>query len=392
MKRYKLFRIIFNALMVVAAISVLVGIYFKTEGINMLFYPLLIVAGVSLLIAIFFAIKATRPDKEWLKQKANYSLESVKDSSYREMLMAVREAYAADHEPNKNRIVKPDTYKAKPYLNYDVLNYGDIVYGTLVMANSAIYKPSRNVHKSYAAVLLYSTDESFIDDPMPLREYAEKLFENQSKDDSILSDDTKFIAHYKLPLSMTNGKNVYATCVLLYRYHLPLGFILNSSAMIPMIVSPDSCQSSFVIDAKYWPLELVDKYFGIDKRSDEEIEEELKEEESDFIYGETKMRKLTITRKRKFIECATKIDISVQCPSALADCKGSDDKYYKNAGILKNGKSTSLEITEEETKIYITSSTMQVAYTIPAGTEDVNLLTYAIYDVSKGNPFVIEKL
>lgn len=79
-------------------------------------------------------------------------------------------------------------------------------------------------------------------------------------------------------------------------------------------------------------------------------------------------------------------------PSPLADIKGDDGKYYKNAGILKNGKSFSLDITEEETKIYISSSTMQVAYTIPAGTEDVNLITYAIYNVSKGNPFIIEKL
>lgn len=392
MNRYKSFRIIYNVFLAIATFSIIASILFYKDSKTPLFIGFLTVAIVSVLVAIFFAVKATRPDKEWIKQKCNYSFESVKEMSHREMLTAVREAYTSDPDPKKNRIVKPDSYRAKPYLNYDVLNNGEIVYGTLVMANSSIFKPSKNVHKSYAAVLLYSTDESFIDDPMPLREYADNLFENQVNGDSGLGDDTKFLAHYKLPLSMTNGKNVYATCVLLYRYHLPLGFIPNSSAMIPMIVSPDSCPSSFVIDAKYWPLELVDKYFGIDKRSDEEIEAELKEEETNFIYGESKMRKLTITRKRKFIECATKIDISVQCPSALADCKGSDDKYYKNAGILKNGKSLTLDITEEETKIYITSSTMQVAYTIPAGTEDVNLITYAIYDISKGNPFVIEKL
>lgn len=392
MKRHKLFKVIFNACILIAAILFLVGIYFKTEGVNMLFYSLLVGAVVIALIGIFFAISATRPDKKWINQIGNYSFKGVKDTSYRDMLMAVREAYAADHDPKKNRIVKPDGYGAKPYLNFDALNNGKIVYGCLVMANENLYKESKHVHKSYPAVLIYSTDECFVDDPTPLVKIVKELYDN--KDNNFLQNETSFYSHYELPKSITDGKNVYATSVLLYRYHLPLGFINNNMTIMPLIVGPDSCPSSFIVDAKYWPLELVYKYFNLENKSKEEIEEELIEEKSEYIFNEseTKTRKLSITRKWSFIGCALKNYLFVECPSALADLKGDDDKYYRNAGRIKSGKTINIEITDAETKILVISSAIETAYKIPAGNDDINLMTQTTRDSARGFYFKIKPI
>lgn len=394
MKRHKLFRTIYNVFLAVATFSIIASVLFYKDGKTPFFVGFLAVAIISVALAMFFFVKAGRYDKEWISQKGRYNFESVKESSYREMLTAVRNAYATDTDPKKNRIAKPDGFGAKPYLNYDVLKNGKIVYGCLVMGNTELYKESKQIHKSYPAVLIYSTDECFVDDPTPLIKITKELYDN--KDNNFLQNETTFYSHYELPKSMTDGKNVYATCVLLYRYHLPLGFIKDNMTIMPLIVSPDSCPSSFVVDAKYWPLELVHKYFGFDNKSDDEIEEELKEEESDYIFNETesetKTRKLSITRKWSFIGCALKNYIFVECPSALADLKGDDDKYYKNAGRIKSGKTINIKITDAETKILVSSSAIETAYKIPAGTNDIKLITQTTRDSTRGFYFKIKPI
>lgn len=394
MKRHKLFKMLYNIFLAIATFSIIASILFYKDGKTPLFIGFLAVAIISVAVAVFFFIKAGRYDKEWISQKGRYNFGAVKESSYREMLTAVREAYNADTDPKKNRIAKPDGFGAKPYLNYNVLNNGKIVYACLAMANTELYKESKHIHKSYPAVLIYSTDECFVDDPTPLISITKALYDD--KDNNFLQNETSFYSHYELPKSITDGKNVYATCVLLYRYHLPLGFIKDNMTLMPLIVNPNSCPSSFVVDAKYWPLELVYKYFNLENKSKEEIEEELIEEKSDYIFNETeeetKTRKLSITRKWSFIGCALKTYIFIECPSALADFKGDDDKYYKNAGRIKSGKTINLEITDSETKILVASCAIETAYKIPVGTDNVNLMTQTTRDSERGFYFKIKPM
>ena len=102
------------------------------------------------------------------------------------------------------------------------------------------------------------------------------------------------------------------------------------------------------------------------------------------------MRKLNVKRKWSICECASKINLYIQCPEEYAthNIDGKNFREYR----LKNGKTVTADIFDEETKIYIESSTMQVSYTIEAGTEDINLLAKPHYNPMQGNPFTIEKM
>ena len=100
------------------------------------------------------------------------------------------------------------------------------------------------------------------------------------------------------------------------------------------------------------------------------------------------MRKLTIKRKRSFIECASKIYLYVQCAEEERTHK-FDDIAYKEVGLFKNGSTVTLNIGDEETAVMVMSSTMQSMAIVPAGTDDVSLLAAPKYNPMQGNPFII---
>ncbi|MDE6758664.1 MAG: hypothetical protein K2J89_05240 [Clostridia bacterium] len=103
------------------------------------------------------------------------------------------------------------------------------------------------------------------------------------------------------------------------------------------------------------------------------------------------MRKLSIKRKWSIIECASKIYLYVQCPEEEKTYK-IDGIACKQIGLFKNGKTVELDIWEEETEVFVVSSTMQASFTVPAGTDNVSLLAVPSYNPMQGNPFKISEL
>ena len=101
------------------------------------------------------------------------------------------------------------------------------------------------------------------------------------------------------------------------------------------------------------------------------------------------MRKLTVKRKWSFIESGSKIYLYVQCSKANST-HNIGGNYFVQIPI-KNGKTVTADITDEPTIIMIGSNTAYTPYTVPAGTDDVNLLTKPHYSPAKGNPFTFEK-
>lgn len=102
------------------------------------------------------------------------------------------------------------------------------------------------------------------------------------------------------------------------------------------------------------------------------------------------MRKLTLTRKWSIIECASKIYFSYECEKEKANTEVDGKPYF--CGLIKNGKSIEVEISDEANKIYLTSSTMEAEFVVPAGTTDVKLLAVPHYNVAQGNPFTISEI
>ena len=102
------------------------------------------------------------------------------------------------------------------------------------------------------------------------------------------------------------------------------------------------------------------------------------------------MRKLSVKRKWSLCECASRIYLYIQCPEEYAthNIDGKDFIQYR----LKNGKTVIADILDEQTAVYIESSTMSVSYTVEEGSEDVTLLAKPSYNPMKGNPFTIEKI
>lgn len=102
------------------------------------------------------------------------------------------------------------------------------------------------------------------------------------------------------------------------------------------------------------------------------------------------MRMLTVKRKWSLIECASRIRLYVQCHESAATHQ-IDGKNFKEYP-LKNGKSVTAEIVaDQETQVYVESSTMQAAYLVPAGADDVTLVAKPHYNLAQGNPFTIER-
>lgn len=102
------------------------------------------------------------------------------------------------------------------------------------------------------------------------------------------------------------------------------------------------------------------------------------------------MRKLIVKRKFSIVECASKINLYVQCAKRNST-DVIDDVYYK-AIRIKNGKTVEVDILDEPTMLIIGSSTALTPYTVPEGSDDVRLMVRPHYSPAQGNPFTFETM
>lgn len=99
------------------------------------------------------------------------------------------------------------------------------------------------------------------------------------------------------------------------------------------------------------------------------------------------MRKLTFTRKKAFVECGSRIMLAVECAEDKANVEIDGKPAFEM--IIKNGETVEFEISEEQTMVYLSSSTMDTEFGIPAGTENVKLIAKPKFNPTQGNPFTI---
>lgn len=245
--------LIASAILILCALFAVAG----ESKIWLAFWIIMPVGLVAFVTGLVLMGKLATPDKELKARWAGYAtLKPRVVEDYAAELAAVRENYAADTDPLKNTIEKAPITGAKPFYDFGVLRDGQIIYAYLVEANTALFRRNYG-QRVFPAVVVYSMDEYFEAHPTELKDIADGLYENRKN--NFLRDEHKFFSNVKLNTQSTERRTVYATTIMLYRYHLPFG-VLAGEDMFPIIAAPKKSAAVFAVDAKYWTDNLVADY------------------------------------------------------------------------------------------------------------------------------------
>ncbi len=199
----------------------------------------------------YIQIAASRPDEN--------GEPSDIEIDYAAQLEKIRKNYGADGDIKKNRIGTPEFHINRSFLDKTVLQSGNIYYGHLVEANDRIFKESSNINEILPAVYIYGTDEYYNAHPEELKQLSESLFADRRN--NFLANERAYFSNKKLPLSMTDGRTVYATTIPVCRKHLPFGRI-GIYPILPVIADPEKSDAVFTVDCKYWTDDLIYKYMN----------------------------------------------------------------------------------------------------------------------------------
>lgn len=147
---------------------------------------------------------------------------------------------------------------AKVYKDQKVLySQGRIALGTIVQANEELFKTDNAM--SLPAVFLFSEDEYFLENPNKLIDMANKLYSLKGKETvdievkefvDAITDEYTTILNKKLPFSISNGRDVYYTTIIVHRMHIPNIYL--DRALYPLLVCPEKVDSSFILSSFYW--------------------------------------------------------------------------------------------------------------------------------------------
>lgn len=253
--------LIFGAVGFIAYIGLLTSEEIKLTG-------LLIAAIISIVIAIVFLVIGYRftfrIDKETEQVIAHYSAYPAQEiSDYRSELEAVRENFSKDSDPLKNKIGVFPFVGSAPFYDFNVINTGKIYYSYLVEANESLFFNRRIDRMTLPAVVVYSTDPYYESNPLALKEIAESLFANKSR--NFLRNESQLFTAKKL--TDREGRTVYATTIMVYRKHLPLYCL--SDSLLPLIADPQNSTSVFFVDCKYWTDSLIGNFVnGVSRKAE----------------------------------------------------------------------------------------------------------------------------
>ncbi len=138
---------------------------------------------------------------------------------------------------------------------------GSVVWGVLIKANDLLFSPGDSNHP---AVILFSHDLFFDGQLSQLQRVAAHLFKlteqrslspELSRFIELISDECSYPQNYPVPKSITLGKEILCTTVMVYRNHLP-GRML-SSMWFPLLVSPQETDAALILPSFCWPSQLV---------------------------------------------------------------------------------------------------------------------------------------
>ena len=141
---------------------------------------------------------------------------------------------------------------------------GEIALAYLVQANVLLFKQGS---EDCPAAIIYSLDPFFEDHVGELRTIAELLYGMKGKHkvpkglksfaDSITNEYTALL-NQEIPRISTAGRQVYYTCLMVHRKHIPEGRIIGS--WFPLLTLPRATTATMILPADYWPESMVEEW------------------------------------------------------------------------------------------------------------------------------------
>lgn len=196
------------------------------------------------------------------KDKKKYETYPIDASiDYQKELETVRANFNSEHTLTKNRIAIDPFPNSEPFYDFSVIESGKVYYSYLVQANSYLFDNKKFAYLTHPAVVIYSTEEYFEKNPLALKKIAHSLFEDRKSNGwggKILNDEHWYFSNLQVPRELTDGHTVYMTTIMIYRRHLPLGYL--SDSLLPIVASPPLKPAVFVVDVKYWTKPLIGNF------------------------------------------------------------------------------------------------------------------------------------
>jgi hypothetical protein len=142
-----------------------------------------------------------------------------------------------------------------------LLSCGSVVWGALIQANSMLFSRGPN---DCPAAAVYSLDSFFDGEPEALREIARSLFAlkgtapadptlRKLADD--ITDERERSMKLAVPASLTQGREVFYTCIMVFRRHLPGRYL--ASGLFPLIAHPPATEATMILPSRYWGVDMV---------------------------------------------------------------------------------------------------------------------------------------
>ena len=133
---------------------------------------------------------------------------------------------------------------------------GRVVWGVVVQANVRAFEPGPS---DWPASVIFSPEPSFDDSVDELITLAHGLYDVKGESvadpqlqefSRVLADEVDRAPGLQVPLSLTRGRKVYHTAIMVVRKHLPGGCLTNN--YFPLVVDPADWKAAMILPSRYW--------------------------------------------------------------------------------------------------------------------------------------------
>lgn len=147
-----------------------------------------------------------------------------------------------------------------------IRDQGQVVWGAVVQANKRLFVPGPI---DAPASVIFSEDPWFDDHPTALVQIADALFKLKGTQPAdaqrrafadLLTVETAPGMRFPVPTSMSEGRAIYHSSVVLPRKHLPRGLLAGQ--LLPMFLDPAGTGAVLLVPAAYWPRRFLASWTG----------------------------------------------------------------------------------------------------------------------------------